>query len=131
MFETGLEACGLYVGLNILWSLALSARTGMLRMRHNIMLGDGNNEEMLLGIRAHGNNIEYVPLGLIGLGVFYLLGADALYIHIAGIALTLGRVIHGIALSRQIMSRGRGIGMALTMAALLFIAGGCLYLGAS
>lgn len=126
MFETALGALGLYAGLNILWSLSLGMRAAMLRGRSRIYLGNGN-EIMQRAIRAHGNNIEYVPLALVGMSVLYILGAHVLFIHAVGAVFTLGRIMHGVALSKTNRSRPQEIGMVLTFASLIFITGGCLY----
>ncbi len=126
MFETAQGALGLYAGINIFWSLSLGMRAALIRGRSRIFLGNGN-ETMQRAIRAHGNNIEYVPLALAGMVVLFFLGADVMFIHAVGAVFTLGRIMHGIALSKANRSRPQEIGMILTFASLIFIAGGCLY----
>jgi uncharacterized membrane protein YecN with MAPEG domain len=50
---------------------------------------------MLRTIRAHGNAVEWVPLGLLLLLVIELSGAGTRFtLHLAGGTLLLGRILH-------------------------------------
>ena len=64
-----ISALALYVGLNLLLTFLLALNV----VRHRFK-GDSADQVMLeKAVRAHGNNTEYVPIILIGLGVICLL----------------------------------------------------------
>ncbi len=99
--------------------LILSVRVIGRRRQAGISLGDGNDAEMRRRTRAHANFAEYVPLGLILMAMAELGGAPLVLVHLAGVALLLGRVLHAAHLSlwpRRFNLRVAG--MLLTFAAL-------------
>ncbi len=116
---TQFQVVGLYAALNALVMLWLAANVGRVRGRTKISLGDGGNEEMLRAMRAHANNTEYVPIALILFTLLAAMQASTLLLHILGIALLIGRIFHGIGLSRSSNSVGRGIGASLTFLSIL------------
>jgi uncharacterized protein len=73
-------------------------------------------------IRAQGNFIEYVPLGLISLGLVEAQVAPAWTVVGIGIVLAFGRLLHAIGMFWG-LGPVRGFGMLLTYAALLVAAG--------
>ena len=88
----------LYAGLLSLWLLVLSARVIAIRSQ-GISLGDGGNPVLLRRIRAHGNFAEYVPMILVMMGFLEINHLSALWIHVFGTTLVIGRLLHGYALS--------------------------------
>ncbi len=116
---TSLEAAALWVGLNALLLIFLSARVGMNRMRHKINLGDGDHPEMVKAIRTQGNYIEYAPAAIGGLVLLALLGAPAVAIHVLGAVFLFARVAHLLGLGLGVWPFGRVIGTGLTMLTLL------------
>jgi len=125
---TGLEAAGLYVGLNLLIMLVLGLNTSLSRRKHKISLGDGGNEEMLGKMRAHGNAIEWMPGALIGLVVLAMMSVPVILIHVFGLLFTIARGAHGYALSSgDTRSPGRMIGSLLTLLIYLGMALALLY----
>ena len=73
----------------ILWISVTSTRSGL-----NCAIGDAGNMELLLKIRRHGNFIEWVPFVLILMILAEAQGAGALWLHIAGALLVIGRIAH-------------------------------------
>jgi uncharacterized membrane protein YecN with MAPEG domain len=59
-----------------------------------VPLGDGGNPQMLRMTRIHGNTVEYVPLGLLLMGLYELNGGLPFVLNIAGIALVVGRLFY-------------------------------------
>ncbi len=116
---TSLEAAALWVGLNALLLIFLSARVGMIRTRQKINLGDGNDPEMIKAIRTQGNYIEYAPAAIGGLVFVALLNVSAPFIHILGGIFCFARVSHLLGLGLGIWPQGRLVGTALTMLTLL------------
>jgi len=125
---TGLEAAGLYVGLNLLILLVLGTNTSLARRKYKISLGDGDNEEMLCKMRAHANATEWMPAALIGLVVLAMMAVPTMIIHVFGLLFTVARGAHGYALGSGDKSNpGRKIGSALTLLIYLGMALALIY----
>ena len=117
-----------YIGVNVLLIFALAMYVVVLRMRHKVGLGDGGVPEMLRAIRVHGNALEYVPLALLMILVLELMGVAAIHLHVLGLTLTLGRLLHAWGLARSSgTSPGRFIGTLLTWLVFLYAAVLCVY----
>ncbi len=117
----------LYAGLLALLFVFLSVHVIRRRLAKMVSLGDGGDAELSRRIRVHGNFAEYVPLGLILIGLSENLGAPGMLVHALGLALLLGRVSHAWGLSPvNEMQAFRSVGMVLTFAVLLVGAGTCL-----
>ena len=86
---TPLYALPLGVIFLILWM-----RVSSMRSATGISFGDGGNLALLQRIRVHGNFIEWVPFVLILMMLAEGMGAPALYLHISGGLLLLGRIAH-------------------------------------
>ena len=120
---TQLQIAGLYAALNAIIMLVLGMHVSRMRGKTKINLGDGGNPELLRAIRAHGNNTEYVPFALILMSLLALQQASVMLLHGLGLALTLGRIAHGLGLSRSAgLSLGRGLGTGLTYLTILLAA---------
>lgn len=110
----------LYAGVLGILYVGLSAFVIRGRWKNRVILGDGDNQDMIKRIRVHANFIEYVPLTLILLFIIEFEGAPAGLIHSLGIALTVGRIIHPIGiLTKSGPSWGRTGGMMLTFGVLI------------
>lgn len=84
------SALALYVGLNLLLTFLLAINV----VRHRFK-GDSADQVVLeKAVRAHGNNTEYVPIILVGLGVITMMGASAQTISILGGTLFVARLFH-------------------------------------
>ena len=96
--------------------LALSVNTIINRRKYGLALGEGDSENLKRAVRAHGNNIEYVPGALIGIFVLVALGYSALIVHLIGAALLLARVCHayGIQQLEVQLPKPRVLGNILT-----------------
>lgn len=118
-FGPALAAACLYAGINALLLLWLSARVVMRRRTYGIALGDGGNLDAQRAIRAHGNFVEYAPMGLLLVVLSALAGAPAAAVHLLGLCLTLGRAIHAWHfVSAEPAMITRVAGMVLTCTAL-------------
>jgi uncharacterized protein len=117
---SGNAAC-LWVGLHLFLLLALSALVVRQRRKHRVALGDEGIPELVRAVRAFGNATEYVPAGLIALATLALVAAAPALIHITGLVLLAGRILHAVDLSR---SGGatfvRSLGVSLTWVAYVF-----------
>ena len=84
------SALALYVGLNLFLTLVLAINV----VRHRFKGESGDPVALEKAVRAHGNNTEYVPIILVGLGVMAMMGASAQTISILGGTLFVARVFH-------------------------------------
>lgn len=114
-------AVALYAGLNGLILFWLAAHVGRTRHRLGIGMGDKGHPEMIRAMRGQANFVEYVPLCLVQLGAMAALGAPVWVLHVFGLALTVGRLLHGWHFT-QADAPGwqRAAGAGLTMAVLVF-----------
>lgn len=121
-----------YAGLLGLLYLALTFRVvGGRAGKGAPSLGDGGDPGMFRRIRGHANFNEYVPLILLMMAMLEVGGIYAPWVlHALGIALLLGRIGHGIALSyTKNWAPGRAGGATLTFLVLLVVSLLCLWRG--
>jgi len=123
-----LPVSSIYIALSLVLTILLSINVVRNRVRYKIDMLHGDNVEMLKALRAHGNNIEYVPFALIGLAAMELMAAPATMLHICGGVLVVGRLFHAQGLYHSTgTSMGRMVGTMATWLVILFIAGYLLY----
>ena len=120
----------IYAGLLALLFVLLSVRVISLRRAGRVGLGDGGDALLARRIRVHGNFAEFVPLGLILIGLSESLGVAPLLVHGLGLALLVGRVSHawGVSQPNEVLVF-RSVGMVLTFGVLVVGAGVCLVRG--
>lgn len=94
MMDQSLQALGLWTGVNLILTLFLALNVTRHRAKEAVGVGIGASSSLERAVRAHGNNIEYVPGALIGLFVLVALGYSASIVHLLGAALLLARVCH-------------------------------------
>lgn len=118
----------LYASLLGILYLALTAYVIKGRFKYRIGLGDGGNPDMIQRIRMHGNFVETVPFALLLLFLVEISNFSYALIHILGVALFVGRVLHALGLHRTPYSSiGRTGGMVLTLTMVLLASGLLLY----
>ena len=91
----------LYAGLLGLLLLVLSWRVVRLRRSLRIGLGDGGNVELQRATRVHANFLEYTPITLLLLALLESNALAPVWLHVAGAALLVCRVLHAWGLSRS------------------------------
>jgi uncharacterized membrane protein YecN with MAPEG domain len=64
-------------------------------------IGDGGDEDLLLRVRQHGNCSEWSSFLLILMILAEGMGSPALYLHIGGALLLLGRIAHPFGLKKD------------------------------
>ncbi len=123
---TGFAIVGFWAALILLMQIYMTLRVGLVRQKHKVSLGDGDNPDLYARIRAHGNFTEILPLPLLGLMLLALLNANDYALHAIGALLLIGRVFHLIGMGgKHNAGPGRPIGMMMNMLAIL---GTALYL---
>jgi uncharacterized membrane protein YecN with MAPEG domain len=116
----------LYGALNAFLTVGLSVNVSRVRGKHNVWRGDGGHADLIAAIRAHGNNVEHVPLALILLLAAELCGGNSMALHAFGGALLVARLFHAFGLIKA--SRVQVVGALLTLAVQLGLAGYLLWL---
>lgn len=114
-----MQAAALWIGLNALFLIYISARVGMARTKTKTNLGDGGNEVMIKAIRTQGNYIEYAPAALLGLFTLASLNLGSMWIHALGGVFLFARISHLMGLGMGVWPKGRFVGTMLTMLTLL------------
>lgn len=95
--------------------ILLSDLVSRTRKRSRVSLGHGDDPELERTMRAQGNFVEYVPLGLLLLLLMELMGAPSLVLHLFGAMLLAGRLLHAYGMIRpRGPIAGRYWGTALT-----------------
>ena len=113
----------LYTAILALGVLALAVNVSIHRGKLKVDVGDGDNPQMLRMIRIHGNAVEYVPIALLLMGVYELDGGSHQMLHIAGVALIAGRLLHTWGMwSRPEPTFGRIAGVSLTLLTIIALA---------
>ena len=120
----------LYTGLLIALFLVLTIQVFRARIRSGVMVGSGGDLWLERVRRVHANFAEYVPVFLIALGLAEICGTAPLVVHLAGVAMLAGRVLHAIGMSREPdIVPLRASGMMLTLTGLILAGGMALGAG--
>ncbi|MBY0611788.1 MAG: MAPEG family protein [Beijerinckiaceae bacterium] len=107
-----------YASLLALLFVVLSVGVIRVRRGSNTSLGDGGDATLLRAMRVQGNFAEYVPLGLLMLGLAESLHTNPFVLHALGLMLLCGRLSHAYGVSRAnetFVFRVTGMGLTLTM----------------
>lgn len=120
-----------YAGiLGVLWIL-LASHVTQQRIKHNIGVGDGGNEDVLRAMRVQANFVELVPLALLLIAGLELAGIPGDAVHILCGVLVIGRILHAYGLaSNSGPSFGRSVGTLLSWLVLLIVALWSVFWGA-
>jgi hypothetical protein len=118
-----------YAALLGLLFVFLSFRVIGWRRLKSVELGHGEDSELLRRMRVHANFAEYVPFTLLLMAIAESMTAPRPLIHVAGLILIAGRLMHAYGLSQTPhILRLRVGGMILTFTALALSAIICLSL---
>lgn len=104
-------------------NLWLFVRVGALRRAHGISVGDGGNEALQRRMRAQLNFAENVPIVLVLIAALEIAGIGETWLAYVAGAFILGRVAHGFGMDGGKAQVGRVIGVLVTLATQLFLAG--------
>ncbi|MDG1025640.1 MAG: MAPEG family protein [Gammaproteobacteria bacterium] len=105
----------LYIALLGILFLPFTLRVGLYRVKNDISIGDGQDEELIKRNRGQGNFIETVPLAVILILLMELLGASGSWLHALGVLLVGGRLLHYLGITGLGPSLCRPIGMFATL----------------
>lgn len=104
----------IYASICAFWICWLALCVVKARRESKVRYGDGGVETLMIAKSAHANATETIPIALILLFGLELNDGAAWLVHLFGITLCLGRIIHGKAmLANQL--KGRVVGMQITV----------------
>ncbi|MDV3502223.1 MAPEG family protein [Marinobacter sp. M-5] len=104
--------------------LVLSFQVVRFRLKYGKGMGVTDDRDFEAAVRAHGNLVEYAPLGLIMLALAELNGVAGGLVYWTGMALVVGRILHawGMINGRGGPHKARMAGIVLTWLAILVAA---------
>lgn len=121
---SALYVTSLFAALLTLLYVVLSFRIIRLRWVERVGIGTGTSQPLEVAVRIHGNFAEYVPLGLILIGLMEMSGAPMWVLYSMGGLLFVARIFHAIGLTKSVgVSIYRTIGVLGTFAMLILSAG--------
>lgn len=95
----------------------LAIRTGQIRQKAGVSIGDGGNDSLIRRMRAHANFVEYAPFILLLIALIEFSVGSTVWLWGVTAAFLIGRIGH--ALGMDGMPGGREVGTLLTFAILL------------
>ena len=104
-------------------NLWLAIRISSVRIRKNVLVGDGGDAGMEARTRAHANFVEYAPFVLILVAGIELAGGSPTWLWIAGAVFIVGRIAHGIGMLILKTNPLRAGGILITWVVLAALAG--------
>ena len=104
----------IYAIISAILIIHLSFEVIKTRRKLRISVGDGNNEALQTAQGAQSNAIEYIPISLLLLFYLEYNGASNWIVHLAGVSLIIGRVVHAHGLLKGSLPR-RVLGMQITI----------------
>ncbi|NDL62570.1 MAPEG family protein [Acerihabitans arboris] len=110
----------LYVVFGAMLLIKLSLDVVKLRTSYRVAYGDGGFYELQTAIRVHGNAVEYIPIGLLMLVIMEMNGTPNWTLHLCGLMLMAGRIMHSLGLRQREFS-WRRTGMSVTYASLIMM----------
>ena len=114
------KAAAIYAALLVILGFALTVFVVLRRRSAMVGLGDGGDKDLMRRIRVHGNFIEHMPSAFAVLILLPLMGASATLVHLVGLMILIGRLLHAWGLAGSAgTSVGRLVGMLSTNFGLL------------
>jgi uncharacterized membrane protein YecN with MAPEG domain len=108
----------LYGALNAFLNVGLAMRVSLLRIRQRVSMGTGESKELMVAVRTHANNAEFVPLAIVMMLLVELSGGSSTFLHVVGGLLFVARVSHAIGMPRKAPNVFRVSGNTITWTAI-------------
>lgn len=98
------------------------------RVRGKVLMGDGGQPQMMSGMRAHANFVEYAPFVLILIALIELAAGPSVWLWALGVVFVLARIAHPLGMGRDGPNPLRAGGALMTWVVTLLLAGWALAL---
>ena len=108
-----------YAAILAFFYVAMSFYVIITRAKTDTLLGAGDSIPMLVAMRRHGNLSEYMPFAILMMALAEVLGLGTTWLHVSGVALVAGRLIHPFGVTEKSPLPPRVIGVLATFAAIL------------
>ncbi|CAN5808952.1 hypothetical protein BH11PSE6_BH11PSE6_27540 [soil metagenome] len=103
-------------------ALWLALRTGGVRQKAQVSIGDGGDAALICRMRSQANFTEYAPFIVILIALIEFTAGTSTWLWVASVAFLVARILHPLGMDG--MKYGRAIGTAVTF---LLLAGLGLY----
>jgi len=111
----------IYASLASFLMIGLSINVIKKRRSNKVSMGHGGHKELKIAIAAQLNAVEYIPIALLLLFSLDFNKANILMLHILGLSLIIGRVIHAKGMLSSNLNM-RVIGMHITIYTIISLA---------
>jgi uncharacterized membrane protein YecN with MAPEG domain len=98
-------------------NLWLALRTGAIRMKSKVDIGDGGHEALIRRMRAHANFVEYAPFIVMLIGLIEFTTGTSIWLWGTSVAFVVARLAHPLGMDGRRF--GREAGTFITFALLL------------
>lgn len=104
----------IYAMISAILIIRLSLNVIKQRYINRVSIGNGGVEELEVAMAAQSNAVEYIPIALLLLFALEYNGASIIIVHILGLSLLTGRIIHARAMQEKSL-KARILGMRITI----------------
>ena len=105
----------IYIALLGILFVPFTMRVGLYRVKNEIIIGDGKDDELIRRIRGQGNFVETVPLAVVLLLLMEILGAGDTWLHVLCALLVGGRLMHYLGITEFAPPICRPVGFFATL----------------